>query len=1039
MTASSPNNEHVTDWIEPYLAGGLDDEQRDQVRDHIARCDMCAKALAQAESFDASLKQIFTGAAPAAGFEDRMVAGLGRSVRGPLLHPAVRRAAIGIAATVLLGGFGYVASQAIEQGQLPLLGSGARAMAAPQQNAYTSSIDPISRFSTYVEMHDQSEMGRQHGLHAPAELAERMVKRLEETTASPDAAAGEAKPAPPAVASASTLQSNQPASAGDVAAPRGSSVLSLTPAKPGESGYQAGLPALQGGGAGGFGGSGGGGNGRPVSGGGSDHRAKSKSEGWELKNGTMEFGYFRPAGLAEASDREAGKGDSKNGLVAADGEKNGKTSGAAPKDGSDNLFKAVEDGQNQQQGQPGQQPPARPTWQEHEKLSDPKEANLAAGRKVIRNGEMTFEVEGFDSAVMTITKIVDEERGYVSTTDSDKLANGKVKGTIVVRVPPEHLDTLVLKLRGIGELKSQKINAQDITKQYTDLESALRAARAMEARLIEIVKTGKGEVKDLLEAEKQLGVWREKIEQVEGEIRYYNNLVSLSTLSVTLMEKDIKTAAFASETEQVTMALETPNVETAYDQAKQAIAAAKGRILQSDLQQHEAGQFSGTIRAALPPDAADTVIGRLRQLDGRVANFQRQRAQKSQEGSGAPLDASKLHREDVNLNLTLYNLANVEPRRTMAVLLAAPSVDETYRAVLDAVAAASGRVVTSSINRGKPEQTRAEIRLHVASDKADAFLTSLRAAGVVVHSESNENPDTQNVTEAKRGFAVSIESLAVAAPRETQQLKVAAAAVPEGFADLLNAVLSKNGRVITSQLNQQDREHVTGTLSFEVPRDATTAIDAALAKAGDVITRNVVRSQDTENSVDTKVQYSLDLVDAAALPPRQKTTLAVEAADVSRAARDFVAAATSAGGHAAGSTESSLDREGNLLTRVIVDVPLAKAASVIDQASGLGTVRVNETSTDEHASEGRLARARIEVTFGNTSATVGGRDTIWDAIRHGLSVSGAGLRWSLTMIVIGFCFIAPWALIVWALWRVFRHKPARLAVVVANSTASPSH
>ena len=118
----------------------------------------------------------------------------------------------------------------------------------------------------------------------------------------------------------------------------------------------------------------------------------------------------------------------------------------------------------------------------------------------------------------------------LATTDSDKLANGKVKGTIVLRVPPEHLDTLVLKLRGIGDLKSQKINAQDITKQYTDLESELRAARAMEERLLEIIKTGKGEVKDLLEAEKQLGVWREKIEQVEGEIRYYNNLVSLSTL-----------------------------------------------------------------------------------------------------------------------------------------------------------------------------------------------------------------------------------------------------------------------------------------------------------------------------------------------------------------------------------------------------------------------------------------------------------------------------------------------------------------------------
>ncbi len=557
-------------------------------------------------------------------------------------------------------------------------------------------------------------------------------------------------------------------------------------------------------------------------------------------------------------------------------------------------------------------------------------ADPAAGRKVIRSGDMTFEVDSFDSTVTTLTKIVDEEGGYVSTIDSDKLANGKVKGTIILRVPPDRLDTLVLKLRGIGDLKSQKINAQDITKQYTDLQSELRAARAMEDRLLDIIKNGKGEVKDLLEAEKQLGVWREKIEQVEGEIRYDDNLVSLSTLSVTLIEKDIKAAAYSSETEQVNMALETSNVESAYDKAKEAIAGAKGRIVQSDLQQHEAGQFSGTITAALPPDSADSVIARLRQLEGRVANFQRQRSQKNQEGTAAPLDASTLHREDVTLSLTMYNLANVEPRRTVTLLLAAPLVDESYRKVLDAIASAGGRVVTASVNRGKPEQSTAAMKFDIATEKADALLAAVRAVGDVVHSETSDNPDTPNVTAAKRGFVLTIESLAAAAPRETQQLKLAAGSVPDGFNDLLNTISSKGGRIISSQLNQQDRDNITGVLEFEVSRDATSAIDAAITKAGEIIGRNISRSQDAENTVDTKIQYHIDLLDA------------------------------------------------------------------------------------------------------KSAAQVGAQDSVWDAVRHGLEVSGAGLRWSLTMIVIGFCFVAPWALIAWILWRVFpkrsKETPAPIQV-----------
>ena len=56
-------------------------------------------------------------------------------------------------------------------------------------------------------------------------------------------------------------------------------------------------------------------------------------------------------------------------------------------------------------------------------------------RKIIRNGEMTFEVDSFDSSAMQVAKIVGEEKGFVATTDSEKLQNGKVKGTITAALP----------------------------------------------------------------------------------------------------------------------------------------------------------------------------------------------------------------------------------------------------------------------------------------------------------------------------------------------------------------------------------------------------------------------------------------------------------------------------------------------------------------------------------------------------------------------------------------------------------------------------
>ncbi len=39
----------------------------------------------------------------------------------------------------------------------------------------------------------------------------------------------------------------------------------------------------------------------------------------------------------------------------------------------------------------------------------------------------------FDAAVVTIAKVATEETGYVWTTNSEKLPNGKVKGSVILR------------------------------------------------------------------------------------------------------------------------------------------------------------------------------------------------------------------------------------------------------------------------------------------------------------------------------------------------------------------------------------------------------------------------------------------------------------------------------------------------------------------------------------------------------------------------------------------------------------------------------
>ncbi|MGH7175733.1 MAG: zf-HC2 domain-containing protein, partial [Tepidisphaeraceae bacterium] len=106
--------------IATYLADGLEGDERARFELHAAECPACAAELTQARTSEAKLKSLFSDAAPPAGFEDRMIAGL-RTATSPRLriHPIVRKTAAAVAASLLVCTIGYVASDRIQRSDPP--------------------------------------------------------------------------------------------------------------------------------------------------------------------------------------------------------------------------------------------------------------------------------------------------------------------------------------------------------------------------------------------------------------------------------------------------------------------------------------------------------------------------------------------------------------------------------------------------------------------------------------------------------------------------------------------------------------------------------------------------------------------------------------------------------------------------------------------------------------------------------------------------------------------------------------------------------
>src|SRR5438128_2504441 len=220
-----------------------------------------------------------------------------------------------------------------------------------------------------------------------------------------------------------------------------------------------------------------------------------------------------------------------------------------------------------------------------------------ANRKLIRNATVELEIVSFDDAVQKITALANEERGYVATTNSEKQANGKLRGQVIVKVLPENLDRFLQKVRGLGELKNQTLGTEDVTKAYFDTDARLKNARVMEQRLIDMLKAKTGKVSDLLQVEKELGRVREDIEKMQGDLKYWDSQVQFATATISLSEKDMEEAAAFLLKERAQLALYAPDVEKIYNDIKALASSGSGRmqITNAQLNRDYSGRVSATM------------------------------------------------------------------------------------------------------------------------------------------------------------------------------------------------------------------------------------------------------------------------------------------------------------------------------------------------------------------------------------------------------------------------------------------------------------
>ena len=165
-----------------------------------------------------------------------------------------------------------------------------------------------------------------------------------------------------------------------------------------------------------------------------------------------------------------------------------------------------------------------------------------AERLVIKNATLLLVVKDPAISVDSISALADGLDGFVvssnvSQASTDAAGNKIMRAQISIRVPADKFLPAIEQLEGMavtGKADSKNITGEDVTAQYTDLESQLRNLEAAEQQLQKIMDSAT-KTEDVLAVYNQLVAIRGQIEQVKGQMQYYRESAALSFISIDLI------------------------------------------------------------------------------------------------------------------------------------------------------------------------------------------------------------------------------------------------------------------------------------------------------------------------------------------------------------------------------------------------------------------------------------------------------------------------------------------------------------------------
>lgn len=170
------------------------------------------------------------------------------------------------------------------------------------------------------------------------------------------------------------------------------------------------------------------------------------------------------------------------------------------------------------------------------------QVEIPQGRKIILNAELEMETLEFDKTIQNLNAAIQKTGGYVSDSSQSGSGEGNSRRNyyITARIPTDKYNDFLNATAEAGNIIYKSESSSDVTSQYIDVEARLLTLKQQEERLLALLEQS-GDLESLIIIEERLSDVRYEIELFEVQKRTFDDLISYSTVNLSVQEVRIIT------------------------------------------------------------------------------------------------------------------------------------------------------------------------------------------------------------------------------------------------------------------------------------------------------------------------------------------------------------------------------------------------------------------------------------------------------------------------------------------------------------------